>query len=48
MTIYFTAGGLMGTAWVNALQLVVEPALIGIGASALACFFAAQARGRRT
>ncbi len=24
MTIYFTAGGLMGAAWVNALQLVVE------------------------
>ncbi len=24
MTIYFTAGGLLGSAWVNALQLVVE------------------------
>src|SRR3970282_1474603 len=23
MTIYFTAGGLLGTAWVNSLQLVV-------------------------
>ena len=23
MTIYFTAGGLLGTAWVNSVQLVV-------------------------
>ena len=26
MTVYFTAGGLLGSAWVNALQLVVEVA----------------------